>query len=259
MIIETDLFRSKHLATISLIILFACSPKDQYQKKHNTLSDMEIQGGWRLLFDGQTTDNWRGVFKDNMPEYGWVIVDNTLSVNIDVDSTRSGASDIITIDQFGNFDLKWEWRLMNKGDNSGLKYYYKEYDEDKNRYDLGLEYQLLDDSDHEWMLEGKMKPNDYHTMGALYELYAPLEAKKVRPLGEWNTSRILSVNNHVEHWLNGEKILEYERGNDDFKEKVAASKFRDAEDFGLFKEGHILLQNHGGALQVRNIKIKELD
>ncbi|MFC2124495.1 DUF1080 domain-containing protein [Bacteroidota bacterium] len=246
------------LSLIFLTYLSGCNQKEQEKSDLNILSKKEIKEGWNLLFDGKSTENWRGVFKDTMPNYGWVIMENALSVNMEYDSTAPSGGDIITIDQFGDFDLRWEWRLMNKGDNSGLKYYYKEYDEEQNRYGLGLEYQILDDGDHEWMQEGKMKPNDYHTMGALYELYPPSETKKVLPLGEWNSSRVISNNNHVEHWLNGDKILEYERGSDDFKEKVSASKFRDAEGFGLFSEGHIMLQDHGGALQVRNMKIKEL-
>ena len=124
---------------------------------------------------------------------------------------------------------------------------------------MGLEYQLLDDDGHVWMENGRMKPNDYHTTGALYELYPTSKTKTIKPLGEWNSSRILSINNHVEHWLNGEKILEYQRGSDDFTEKVAASKFKDAEGFGLFEEGYIMLQDHGGAAQFRNIKILEFE
>ena len=252
-------FRQIILFSIVFVIgLAGCSQKAREKNEVNTLSEKEKEEGWRLLFDGRSTKGWRGVFKENIPEHGWKVMDNTLSVNIPYDSTAPRAGDIITIEQYGDFDLKWEWRLINKGDNSGLKYYYKEYDEDQNRYGLGLEYQLIDDKEHVGIEEGRMKPNDYHTLGALYELYAPSESKKVMPLGEWNTSRIVSANNHVEHWLNGEKILEFERGSADFMEKVKASKFRDAEGFGLFEKGHIMLQDHGGAIQIRNMKIREL-
>jgi len=233
--------------------------KDQYRKKRNTLTEDEILDGWELLFDGRTTENWRGMYTDNMPAEGWVVKANALCANMDNDTTAKGGGDIITRRQFGDFELKWEWRLMTEGGNSGLKYYLKEYDENRNKYGLGLEYQLLDDNNFEWMLDGRMKSNDYHSLGGLYEIYPPSETKKVMPLGSWNSSRIVTLNNHVEHWLNGIKILEYERGSTDFKKRIAASKFRGAEGFGLFKEGHIMLQDHGGAIQFRNIKIKELN
>jgi sugar phosphate isomerase/epimerase len=232
---------------------------DQYRNKLNTLSEDEINDGWELLFDGHTTENWRGMFNNNMPAGGWVVKANALCANMDNDTTSKGGGDIITKRQFGDFDLKWDWRLMTKGGNSGLKYYLKEYDEKQNRYGLGLEYQLLDDNNFEWMSDGSMKPNDYHSLGGLYELYPPSESKKIMPLGSWNSSRIISVHNHVEHWLNGIKILEYKRGSLDFKKRIAASKFRDAKGFGLFEEGYIMLQDHGGAIQFRNIKIRELN
>jgi len=198
---KNELITSICLVLVILISFTMCQQKDQQKTEHNTLSKAEARDGWTLLFNGKDTENWRGVFKESMPGIGWFIHDDAFCVNIDTDSTAPNAGDIISTKQYGDFDLKWEWCLMHKGDNSGLKYYYKEYDEEQNRYGLGLEYQILDDSDHEWMINGKMKPNDYHTMGALYELYPPSETKKVNPIGEWNTSRIISSNNHVEHWL----------------------------------------------------------
>jgi hypothetical protein len=108
------------------------------------------------------------------------------------------------------------------------------------------------------MLEGKMQPNDYHTLGALYELYAPSADKTPRPLGEWNSSRIVSRNGQVQHWLNGALILEFEKGSEDFRERVAESKFKDIEWFGRNETGHILLQDHGSVMRFRNLKIRDL-
>jgi hypothetical protein len=109
------------------------------------------------------------------------------------------------------------------------------------------------------MLEGKMRPNDYHTLGALYEIYPASPDKLPSPLGLWNESMIICQGNHVEHWLNGKKILEYNRGSDDFRAKIAASKFKDIPGYGILAEGHILLQDHGSTIHFRNIKIKELN
>jgi hypothetical protein len=148
--------------------------------------------------------------------------------------------------------------MLTKGGNSGLKYYVKEELTSEGSYGYGLEYQILDDDNHPWMLEGKMSPNDYHTIGALYEFFAPSETKVVKPLGQWNTSRIVSHKNQVEHWLNGRKVLSYERGGKEYKEQLNKSKFKDIENFGQEERGHILLQDHGSLVYFRNIKIREL-
>jgi hypothetical protein len=116
----------------------------------------------------------------------------------------------------------------------------------------------LDDKYHPWMLEGKMKPNDYHTLGSLYEIYPASPDKHPNPLGIWNESTIVSKNNHVEHWLNGQKILEYERGGADFNARIAASKFKDVKGYGVLPQGYLLLQDHGSIIHFRNIKVKEI-
>ena len=121
-----------------------------------------------------------------------------------------------------------------------------------------IEYQILDDKYHPWMLSGKMKPNDYHTVGSLYEIYPASPTKRPSPLGLWNESMIVCKETHVEHWLNGDKILEYDRGQNDFKSRIANSKFKNVEGFGLWQEGHLLLQDHGSIVHFRNIKIKQL-
>jgi hypothetical protein len=221
-------------------------------KAQNTLSEQEIRQGWELLFNGENTDGWRGVNQKEFPEKGWEVKNGAM-----VCTEESGGS-IVTIERFGDFELYWEWRMIEAGANSGLKYFVVEREGDRGGYGYGIEYQMLDDENHEWIKSGKMKPNDYHTLGAAYELYEPSPDKKPNKLGEWNNSRIVSVKGKVEHWLNGKKILEYDRFSDDFKQKVAASKFKDIENFGLHSTGHILLQDHNSEVDFRNIKIRKL-
>lgn len=231
--------------------------KSIYEEGHNSLTDKEIANGWKLLFDGYSTDGWRGITKDHFPRDGWIIKNGQIRIDA-MDGAESGnGGDIITKEEFGDFELKWEWRMLTKGGNSGIKYYVKEELTDNRSYGYGLEYQILDDQNHSWMLEGKMKPNDYHTAGALYEFFPPSKRKQVKPLGEWNSSKIVSKNNHIEHWLNGEKILEYKRGSDDFMRMLKKSKFKHIHNFGMAEKGHILIQDHGSNVHFRNIKINE--
>jgi hypothetical protein len=139
-----------------------------------------------------------------------------------------------------------------------VKYLVQEQGDDAQTHGIGLEYQILDDANHEWMLDGRMTPNDFHTLGALYELYPPSPEKPTRPAGEWNTSRIVAHDGRVQHWLNGALILEVDRDSEDFRRRVAESKFRDIEWFGRNERGHILLQDHGSVVRFRNLKIREL-
>jgi hypothetical protein len=222
----------------------------------NQLTEQEKAEGWRLLFDGVSTEGWRGVNAAAFPTTGWEVRDGALVANAEGEPT--GAGDIVTRDEFGEFDLALEWRLDTRGGNSGVKYYVKERDGDTGTHGLGLEYQLLDDAHHEWMLSGRMTPNDFHTLGALYELYPPSAEKAARPLGEWNQSRIVSRRGTVQHWLNGALVLEYDRESPDFLERVARSKFKEIDGFGLHETGHILLQDHGSTVRFRNLKIRDL-
>ena len=146
--------------------------------------------------------------------------------------------------------------MVSPAANSGLKYFVAERPGDKGGYGFGIEYQLLDDP--AYTSSGKMKPNGVHTTAAVYALYPPSKHKKVHKLGEWNTSKIVSKNGKVEHWLNGKKVAEYDRFSDDFKQKVAKSKFKNVKDFGVHPVGHILLQDHNSEFYFKNIKIKEL-
>ncbi len=235
---------------------------DNFNKKYalpdNTLTEAEKNDGWQLLFDGGTTNNWRGINLDKFPETGWKIEGGDLIANVHGGGESSAGGDIVTMKKYSNFIMKWEWNMKTKGGNSGVKYFVEEGLGNNKGYGFGLEYQLLDDKNFEWMFNGKMKPNDYRTLGSLYELYPASPEKRPSPLGLWNESMIVSNGSHVEHWLNGAKILVYERGSADFKEKVAASKFNKTPGYGLSEEGHLLLQDHGSIVHFRNIKIKEL-
>jgi hypothetical protein len=203
----------------------------------NKLTAQQKKEGWKLLFDAQNLDNFRGLHNNENVFKGWIIEDGCMkTVQID-DKTAGGA--LITKKKYADFEMQWDWKMITKGGNIGIKYY------------------VLDDENHEWMKEGKMSPGDFHTSGALYEFY-PATNRKVNPLGEWNTSKIVSKNYHVEHWLNGIKILEYERGSADFKEKVAAGKFSKYPNFGEAKKGHILIQDHGSVMYFRNQFIRKI-
>ncbi|MBX3485354.1 DUF1080 domain-containing protein [Phenylobacterium sp.] len=203
----------------------------------NTLTPAEKEAGWTLLFDGRTTAGWRG-FRTAAPD--WHVADGALSP----DPKKS--RDIMTQATFGDFDLAFEWKIGPKG-NSGVMYRVTE-DGDET-YWSGPEYQVLDNSRGE-------PPRQ--RAGALYDLYAP-QGAVTKPVGEYNQGRILIEKGHVEHWLNGVKVVEYDLGSDDFKAKVAASKFRAWPMFGKGATGHIALQNHGDAVAYRNIRIRRLD
>ena len=222
---------------------------------HNTLSDQEKADGWQLLFDGQTTQGWRSINGTSFPKQGWAVRNGELCIVADDGGESQNGGDIVTHKKYGQFELSWEWKMLTSGGNSGLKYFVVEGLSSNAKYGYGLEYQILDDANHSWMIEGKMTPGDYRTVGSLYELYAA-KNKKLRPLGQFNHSRVICTGPRVEHWLNGIKVLTYERGSPDFRVKVKASKFKDIPGFGETAAGHILLQDHGSFVHFKNIKIR---
>ena len=224
-----------------LFTLFIFSPSGE-------MAQIDLQKGeWVWLFDGSGTDHWRAVKSDNFPEKGWEISGNELLVNSNTD--RGG--DIITRQKFSSFDLQFEFKF-EKGANGGLKYFVQIY---PNGSVLGCEYQLIDDQQNK---DVKNDPDGKRLTAGLYELFEA-KNKKLNPAGQWNSGRILVDGKHVEHWLNGDKVLEYERGSAAFMEAKAKSKCKDVEDFGTMDSGYILLQDHGDRLSYRNIKIMELE
>jgi hypothetical protein len=224
--------------------------------KANMLTEEEKKKGWKLLFDGKTTNGWRGAGKENFPDKGWVVEDGVLTVLASKGSDSQKGGDIITIDQYDSFELAFDFKLT-EGANSGVKYVV--FESKPSGSALGLEYQVIDDNKHPDATKGI---NGNRTAGSLYDLI-PAKDKELKPVGEWNQGRILVQGNHVEHWLNGNKVLEYERGSKEFRDFVAKSKYA-APDyntngrFGEAPKGHILLQEHGDTVSFRNIKIKEL-
>ena len=205
----------------------------------NLLTEAEKRAGWRLLFDGKTPKGWRSFKKETFPEQGWVVEDGWFKK---VANVRGG--DIISLDQFTDFELEWEWKLAPKA-NNGLKYLITE----ERATAVGHEYQMWDDIE---------KPINKSSTAGFYNVLPPKESKAVKPAGEINHSRILLQGNHVEHWLNGEKLLEYELGSDEVMANVAKSKFKNVEGFGKKIKGHILLTDHKDEAWLRSIKIREL-
>jgi len=203
----------------------------------NTLTPAEKKAGWTLLFDGKTTAGWRG-FKTPAPDAGW-----TAKGALSPDPKTS--KDIMTKDTFGDFDLTFEWKISPKG-NSGVMFHVTEAG--NQTYESGPEYQVLDNSRGEPPLE---------QAGGLFALYAP-EGAVTKPVGAYNTGRILVDHGKVEHWLNGVKVAAYDMNSADFKARVAASKFKAWPPFAASPTGHIALQNHGDAVWFRNLKIRRL-
>ena len=220
----------------------------------NNLTIREKENGWKMLWDGKTTNGWRGAKLDVFPEEGWVIDDGVLSVLATGGGESTAGGDIVTEEEYGDFALKVDFKISEGDDNSGIKYYVDTDIKKGGGSSIGLEYQILgaDHSDYE---KGSHKGS--RKMASLYDL---IEANPipVNPVGEWNTAEIISKNNQVEHWLNGAKVLEYKRGSDDFRELVENSKYAKWPNFGELEKGRILLQDHGDRVSYKNIKIKEL-
>ncbi len=246
--------------------LFGCggsgdAAENETPTQSNTLTTAELADGWRLLFDGESFDGWRGLGRDSIPTSHWKIEDGNIRkiASGDVPTAADGqpleGGDILTIDTFENFELVLEWKV-SPGANSGIKYNVSEEMSTASPPDnaaLGFEYQIIDDDTHPDAQVGGNR-----TTAGLYDLFPPSENKQLQPVGSYNEARILFRGTRGEHWLNGELVLEFELGSASFDSAFAVSKYQPIAGFAEKRAGHIVLQDHGDDVWFRNIKIREL-
>jgi hypothetical protein len=203
---------------------------------------------WEILFDGENLDHWRSVSGDSFPYQAWVIEDGALVLN-------GKGGDIITREKYGDFELTWEFNLTQEA-NSGIKYFVDSiHHQETGQVSFnGPEFQIIDDTNHEAI---KDDPDGLSSTAALYLLYAP-ENKTLNPAGEWNQARIVAKDGQVEHWLNGTKVVSYQRASEDFLKRKSETKFKDYAGYGETGEGYILITDHQDRVFFRNIKIRRL-
>jgi hypothetical protein len=213
------------------------------QTKDNTLTTNEKNQGWKLLFNGVDTKGWRPY--KNAPSDGWEVINGEL---VNKKAGVKNRADLITIDKYDDFEFSVDWKV-EKGANSGIVYRCVEGKGPS--YESGPEYQLIDDNGYEHKLE------DWQKSGSNYAMHPPSKLT-TKPVGEYNTTRIVVKGAHVEHWLNNEKVVEYDFWTPEWQELKTKGKWKDAKDYGLAKTGYIALQDHGGGISFKNIKIRKL-
>lgn len=235
------------LLVLFLVALPACEPAAPEEAELNALTEEEINEGWQLLFNGSDLTGWRGFQREDVPGK-WVVQDGAIHFT---GAEEGEGGDIVTVDQYENFELSLDWKIAECG-NSGVFFHVIE-ENYRAVYSTGPEMQVLDNTCHP---DAENGPDRY--AGANYALH-PVPMEAARPGGEWNHSRLIVNGSHVEHWLNGEKLVEYELWSDEWKELVAKSKFNEMPGYGMATTGHIALQDHGDPVWFRNIKIRPLD
>lgn len=237
----------KYLRVIFFLTLVLTLTNCMSNAQNNTLTDQEKEEGWVLLFDGNSTDGWRSYNGTDFPAQGWEVKDGMLTV-----LSEGGGGDIITEQKYGNFILKLEWRVQERG-NSGI--FYRAMEQTTQPiYWSAPEMQILDNENHpdaDQGVDGNRKA------GSLYDLI-PAKPQNANPYGKWNSVTIVADGANIEHWQNGEKVLEYELWTNGWYEMIRNSKFETHPEFGDARSGYIGLQDHGDRVDFRNIKIKEL-
>lgn len=238
-------FSPRGIAAGASVIVAACMSaptpvETQGAAALNTLTSAERQAGWTLLFDGRTIDRWRGYGTQSVPP-GWVIADGALT-------RAQPAVDLVSVEEFANFELAFEWKISPAG-NSGIMFRVVEGADPP--YYSGPEMQILDNGGH---ADGQAPET---SAGSNYALHAPTK-DLTRPVGAWNAARLIVNQSHVEHWLNGEKIVEDQLGSPDWVARVAGSKFSAWPPYGKAATGRLVLQDHGDVVAFRNIKIRKL-
>ncbi len=228
-----------------LLLFSGCATVISQQPENADIKTRQIS-----LFDGKSTSAWKDINSDEFPGQGWLVRDGILTVLAKTDK-QEGGHDIVSREQFSDFELELEVRLSS-GANSGIKYMViNTYPGSEGQY-LGLEYQLIDNENHADALLGR---NGNRRMATLYDIIPARENIRINPVGEWNKVKIVVSNSRVEHWLNGDKVLEYDRSLDCFRELVRLSKYSKLANFGGQEKGHLLLQGHGNEVSFREIKI----
>ncbi|MEM9324906.1 MAG: DUF1080 domain-containing protein [Bacteroidota bacterium] len=233
----------------------------EFSYLHNQLTDWEQSKGWRMLWDGKTSNGWKGAKLDGFPESGWSIADGVLTIEATDGAESTGPGDIVTTKNYGDFELELEF-MITEGANSGIKYFVDPKLNKGAGSAIGCEFQVLDDKNHPDAKKGVI---GNRTVGSLYDLIAAKnlsepsrDGKRFNGVGRWNKARIVSRDGKVEHWLNNIKVVEYDRFSQMFAALVNYSKYQKWENFGRWSAGSILLQDHGDTVSYRSIKIREL-
>jgi len=244
------------LILLMAIVTFSCQKsekKEAVAAAPNTLTEEEKAAGWQLLFDGATLDGWKRFNSDTIGPL-WSVKDGAIMCDgsgLGEGSGKMGGS-LMTKKNYGNFELSFDWKI-SPGGNSGVLYHVVEGAQYKHDYETGPEYQVMDDAG--WT-DGALNPAQ--KVGSNYDMFEAPENKKVMPVGEWNTSRIVYNNGHVEHYLNGEKTVEFEEGSEEYNKRYQNSKWVGYPDWNKSKTGAISLQDHGAPVYYRSIKVREL-
>jgi hypothetical protein len=230
---------------ICLALLGGCDNGDRQVESQAQNSGEE----WIVLFNGENLDGWRR-YGESAPGSNWIVEDGAIVLDVDATTSSTTGGDLMTADQYENFELQLEWKISTGG-NSGIFFGVQEIAGQRVAYETGIEMQILDDDRH---ADGARRET---SAGSCYALYPPT-ADVVRPVGEYNDVRIVVRDSHVEHWLNGVMIVEYTIGSADWTDRVAASKFADWQHFARYRKGHIALQDHTDRVWFRNIRIRQL-